>query len=174
MATPRHNGSPEMPSEHSFKQGIEQFNQGDYYACHDTLEAIWMEASASEKPFYQGILQIAVALYHLGNHNWQGATTLLGEGIRRLEPYEPDHFGVDVSSVIDCADAWLTALQTLGPEQVAMLAAAAAGHQSWGANPVDPTAGGISRDLAGPPPAIAELDFTLPALFISLTDTSAA
>ena len=56
-----------MPDE--FWQGVEQFNAGQYYACHDTLEALWIEAAEPEKTFYQGILQIAVALYHLSNHN---------------------------------------------------------------------------------------------------------
>ena len=56
-----------------FWQGVQQFNQREYYACHDTLEAIWMEASEPEKTFYQGILQIAVALYHLSNQNLRGA-----------------------------------------------------------------------------------------------------
>jgi len=70
-------------------QGITQFNQQDFYGCHDTLEAIWLEAIAPEKNFYQGILQIAVGCYHLGNDNWRGAVILLGEGIRRLADYSP-------------------------------------------------------------------------------------
>ncbi|RZM82780.1 DUF309 domain-containing protein [Leptolyngbya iicbica] len=104
--------------------GIQQFNQGDYYACHDTLEAIWMEAEVPEKPFFQGILQLAVALYHLGNQNWQGTAILLGEGIRRLEPFEPQYRGVDVTPLLDCASAWLEAVQQLGVEQVGNLATA--------------------------------------------------
>jgi len=28
-----------------FWQGIEQFNQQEFYACHDPLEALWIEAS---------------------------------------------------------------------------------------------------------------------------------
>ncbi|XQQ07818.1 MAG: DUF309 domain-containing protein [Leptolyngbya sp. IPPAS B-1204] len=68
--------SEEMPPE--FWQGIEEFNQQQFYACHDTLEAIWMEAIEPQKTFYQGILQIAVALYHLGNQNFRGAIILLG------------------------------------------------------------------------------------------------
>jgi predicted metal-dependent hydrolase len=104
--------------------GIQQFNQADYYACHDTLEAIWMEAEVPEKAFFQGILQLAVALYHLGNHNWQGTAILLGEGIRRLEPFEPKYRGVDVTPLLDCASAWLEAVQQLGAEQVVRLAEA--------------------------------------------------
>lgn len=113
----------ELPAT-AFQTGIKQFNQGEYYACHDTLEAIWMTALAADKAFYQGILQIAVALYHLGNHNWRGAAILLGEGLRRLQPYEPVYRGVDVVALVDCGFAWLGALQTLGSEQVGAIAAA--------------------------------------------------
>lgn len=167
MATPNHAHLP----ENSFQHGIEQFNRGEYYACHDTLEALWMEAPASEKPFYQGILQIAVALYHLGNHNWQGAATLLGEGIRRLEPYEPDHCGVDVTGLIDCADTWLTALQTLGPDRVAVLAEAAAAHPQAAADAAATTA--TANDPESSRDAIAGLDFPLPTLLIRLKDAFA-
>ncbi|NER79703.1 MAG: DUF309 domain-containing protein [Leptolyngbya sp. SIO1D8] len=102
-------------------QGISQFNDGEFHACHDTLEAIWMEAQIPEKPFFQGILQLAVALYHLSNHNWQGAAILLGEGIRRLEPFEPSYYEVDVSDLLDCASLWLDTLQQLGPDQVSLM-----------------------------------------------------
>ena len=40
-----------VPEE--FWQAVEQFNQEQFYACHDTLEAIWMEAPQPQKTFYQ-------------------------------------------------------------------------------------------------------------------------
>ena len=55
-----------------------------------------MEAGDPEKRFYQGILQISVALYHLGNQNWRGAVILLGEGISRLRYYQPSYAGIAV------------------------------------------------------------------------------
>ncbi|MEM6252637.1 MAG: DUF309 domain-containing protein [Cyanobacteria bacterium P01_D01_bin.156] len=109
----------EQPDE--FWIGVTQFNQGEYYACHDTLEAIWMDAKQSERGFYQGILQIAVGLYHLTNLNWQGAAILLGEGSHRLDDYGESYGGIDVADLVDQAINWLTALQTLGPEQVHQL-----------------------------------------------------
>jgi predicted metal-dependent hydrolase len=39
----------------AFWQGVEEFNQQEFYACHDTLELIWMEAEESERNFYQGV-----------------------------------------------------------------------------------------------------------------------
>jgi predicted metal-dependent hydrolase len=116
-------------AEVSLNNGISLFNHGDYYACHDVLEAIWMESSAAEKPFYQGILQIAVGLYHLSNHNWRGAMTLLGEGVNRLRPFEPAYAGVDIVRLVDCGWAWLTALQSIGADRIDSLATTLAAAQ---------------------------------------------
>jgi uncharacterized protein len=109
----------ELPDE--FWQAIEEFNQGEFYACHDTLEAIWIEAPSAEKNFFQGILQIAVGLYHLGNQNWRGAVILLGEGLNRLRKYQPDDGGIHVEQLIDDASELLTELQTLGADRVSQV-----------------------------------------------------
>jgi hypothetical protein len=103
---------------YEFWLGVEQFNQQEYYDCHDTLEAIWMEAMEPDKTFYQGILQLSVALYHLGNGNWQGTVTLLGESIHRLNRYQPDYEGVDVGQLLEQARELLAVLQAGGAEQV--------------------------------------------------------
>lgn len=105
-----------LPPE--FWQGVDQFNQRQFYACHDTLEALWIEASEPEKTFYQGILQVAVGFYHLGNLNWKGAVILLGEGLYRLRNYDVDHGGVDVEPFREAASDILQWLQASGPEQV--------------------------------------------------------
>jgi uncharacterized protein len=81
-------------------QGIAEFNRHEYYACHDTLEALWMDSIDPDKKFYQGVLQIAVACHHLQNHNLKGAAILLGEGIGRLRYYQPVYAGIDVTQLI--------------------------------------------------------------------------
>ena len=106
----------EIPTE--FWQGVQQFNDREFYACHDTLEALWMEASEPQKRFYQGVLQIAVALYHLGNRNWRGAVILLGEGINRLNYYQPIYAEINVEDLIGRSAQLLNALQQAGPEKV--------------------------------------------------------
>ncbi|GBE95100.1 DUF309 domain-containing protein [Nostoc cycadae] len=101
--------SETMPQE--FWQGVEQFNSGQFYACHDTLEALWIEASEPEKTLYQGILQIAVALYHLRNNNLRGAVILLGEGSNRLRRYPDTYGGINVDELLSQSAALLTILQ---------------------------------------------------------------
>lgn len=105
-----------MDSKTGLALGIKQFNQQNFYACHDTLEAVWLEADPCEKNFYQGILQIAVAHYHLSNQNWRGAVILLGEGVRRLKGFRPNHQEVDTESLLQTSAALLTELQTITPE----------------------------------------------------------
>ncbi len=104
-----HGSSDRLPPE--FWQGIEQFNQQAFYECHDTLEALWMEAIEPKKRFYQGILQIAVACHHLGNQNHRGAVMLLGDGIRRLLDYTPSAYGIDVTKLVEQSTLLLEALQ---------------------------------------------------------------
>jgi predicted metal-dependent hydrolase len=82
-----------------------------------------MEAIEPEKTFYQGILQIAVGLYHLGNQNLRGATILLGEGIHRLRRYQPTYAEVDVTKLIDQSTALLTMLQNTPMDGVSAIAA---------------------------------------------------
>jgi hypothetical protein len=103
----------------SFWQGVAEFNQQEFYACHDTLEAVWLEAPEIDKNFYQGILQIAVACYHLGNHNWRGAVVLLGEGIKRLSDYQPIYYDIDISSLLSDSSKLLRGLQQIEPEKIA-------------------------------------------------------
>jgi uncharacterized protein len=105
-----------------FWLGVDQFNQRQFYACHDTLEPIWIEADAEDKNFYQGILQVAVALYHLSNHNWRGAVILMGEGANRLRSYAPAYGGIDVELLLEQTLELLHHLQQTGAEAVARVA----------------------------------------------------
>lgn len=108
-----------IPDE--FWLGVDQFNQQQFYACHDTLEALWMEAIEADKKFYQGILQIAVALHHLENHNWRGAVILLGEGMSRLQGYRPDYADIDLDRLVAQTRQLLQGLQQTGADRVAIV-----------------------------------------------------
>ncbi|MCA6501131.1 MAG: DUF309 domain-containing protein [Pseudanabaena sp. M135S2SP2A07QC] len=105
--------------DQAFEEAIAQFNSGDYYACHDTLESIWNDAWQSDRAFYQGILQIAVGLYHLKSQNWHGAAILLGEGTSRLPAYLPDYQSIDVEALLTDSLLILQKVQTNGKEGIA-------------------------------------------------------
>jgi predicted metal-dependent hydrolase len=100
------------------RKGIDEFNRQEFYACHDTLEEIWMNSIEPDKKFYQGILQISVGCYHLSNGNWKGAVILLGEGLRKLGEYKPDYQNVDVTKLCRCSYELLITLQQINPDEV--------------------------------------------------------
>jgi len=77
-----------------------------------------MEAEVFDRNFYQGLLQIAVGCYHLSNSNWRGAVILLGEGMGRLESYEPVYSEIDVTQLIDQSRDLLASLQEIGQEDI--------------------------------------------------------
>src|SRR4051812_18903953 len=81
----------------ALRAGIEQFNRGEYFECHETLKALWLAEPTPLRRLYQGILQVGVALHHLRAGNYRGASGLLARGIGYLEPFAPRCLGVDVA-----------------------------------------------------------------------------
>ena len=108
-----------LPS--AFYNALEEFNQGAYFACHETLEVLWIPEKRAVRELYQGVLQIAVGCYHLVERtNWVGAVNKLEAGARRLERALPDDlrasklYGVDWGQLITDADTLQAHLRTLG------------------------------------------------------------
>jgi len=99
-------------------KGIEEFNGGEFFECHEYLEDAWREESRQIRFLYQGILQVGVGFYHLKNGNWRGATGLLRDGIERLRDFEPETLSIDVSRLVDESQSCLEHLETLGREKV--------------------------------------------------------
>jgi predicted metal-dependent hydrolase len=97
---------------------IDQFNQGEYFECHETLEALWLAEAEPLRRFYQGILQVGVALYHQRRGNYRGASRLLESGIGYLLPFEPECLGIDVRGFVRAAVRCRDHLAQLGPERI--------------------------------------------------------
>ncbi len=97
-------------------RGVEQFNAGEFFEQHETLELLWRDTRTPNRGLYHGILQIGVGLHHWRNGNFHGATTLLEEGIERLRPFAPRCQGVEVDTLIADATAARERLIALGAE----------------------------------------------------------
>jgi hypothetical protein len=110
-------GAPEEIPDLVLK-GIEEFNRGEFYECHEYLEDAWREESRQVRYLYQGILQIGVGFYHQENGNWRGATGLLKSGVARLEEFEPETLGLDVTRLVRESEWCLRELEELGRERV--------------------------------------------------------
>ena len=80
--------------------GIAQFNGGQYFEQHETLETLWRAEPGPIRSLYQGILQIGVAFHHLRRGNYHGVVVMLERGLARVKPFEPTCQDVDVARLI--------------------------------------------------------------------------
>ncbi len=78
-------------------KAVQQFNAGAYFACHETLEKLWLKEKGPARDLYKGILQIAVALFHKNRGNRRGAIRILESGAKLLEPFMPVFADLDLS-----------------------------------------------------------------------------
>ena len=111
---------PEAPPP-GLLAGIAQFNAGEYWACHETLEDLWRPEPDHIRYLYQGLLQVGVGFYHLRRGNYRGAVNKLTGGLAYLAPSAPECLGVDVARLRAEAGAVLAAVRALGPERFGML-----------------------------------------------------
>jgi predicted metal-dependent hydrolase len=92
--------------------GIAQFNVGDYWRCHETLETLWRGEPDPIRSLYQGILLIGVGYYHLRRGNRRGALVKVQQGVERLQPFRPACMRVDVEGLIRTAGELAHVLRT--------------------------------------------------------------
>lgn len=102
-------------------QGIREFNRREWYECHETIEDLWIGSSGELRDFYQGIIQIAIALHHWHNGNFGGAVSLLKGGGGYLRRVSDRCQWVDVAALVADADRMRDALEECGTERMAAL-----------------------------------------------------
>ncbi len=73
------------------RDGIFFFNAGRYFEAHEAWEDLWRPTRGPLRLFYQGLVQAAVGLHHLGQGNLNGAQAQLGKSLSKLEQY-PERF----------------------------------------------------------------------------------
>jgi len=110
--------SCEEPPPAQLLEGIAQFNRGEYFEQHETLELLWRAESRDIRYLYQGILQIGVAFHHLRKRNHHGTVYMLTRGARYLAPFAPRCQRVDVQHLLEAAAAALREVERLGPDRL--------------------------------------------------------
>jgi predicted metal-dependent hydrolase len=77
-----------------FDEGINLFNDGHFFECHEAWEEVWKRSSGDEKLFYQGIIQAAVAILHAQRGNLTGAASLYSKALAKLDHLPAEHMGI--------------------------------------------------------------------------------
>jgi len=101
-----------------FLKGIHEFNDGEFFEQHETLETLWRLTESDIRYLYQGVLLIGVGFYHLEQNNFHGTQAKLVAGIEMLEWFAPACQNVDVADLIARARPCLEQVRQLGRERL--------------------------------------------------------
>jgi predicted metal-dependent hydrolase len=71
-------------NEAAFQQAIKQFNAGEFFDCHETLEPLWLAAIGDDRTFLHGLIQAAAALHHHQRGNLKGAANVAQRAHEKL------------------------------------------------------------------------------------------
>lgn len=111
-------GCADAPSE-LVAEGIRLFNAGEYYHCHDALEAAWAADRRPCRDLYQGILQLAIALHQVEQGNYEGADKMFRRAVNKFQRLPWRCQGFDAAELLlTCRDLHRTLVE-LGPEHIA-------------------------------------------------------
>lgn len=88
-------------AEEFFEAGIDLFNAGQYFECHEAWEEVWKRSEGEEKRFYQGLIQAAVAILHVRRGNLSGARTVYRRASEKLESMPSVYGGIALGELRD-------------------------------------------------------------------------
>jgi len=87
------------PHTDFYEQGIDLFNEGRFFECHEAWEEIWKRSDGEPKLYYQGLIQAAVAILHAQRGNLEGARSLYEKASTKLDQLPPEHMGLAVGEL---------------------------------------------------------------------------
>jgi len=81
-----------------FQKGIKAFNDRNFYDAHEYWEELWLDYKLADSKFIQGLIQLAVSYYHLFNNNLNGAKSMIGKCLGKLDDFDKS-WGIDVNDL---------------------------------------------------------------------------
>lgn len=90
-----------------FQEGIDLFNQGEFFLAHEAWEEIWRSTTPEPRELFQGLVQVAAGLHQiLDLKRKTGPRITLAKARSRLEPFAPVACGLDVAGLLKAVGEW--------------------------------------------------------------------
>ena len=97
------------------REGIRLFNDGRFFDCHEILEGFYQETEEANKPFLEGLIQLAAAFRLFCDFGEiQGPVRMIYQALIRLENFQPVFLQIRVTDLFQAAEAWAKAAETPG------------------------------------------------------------
>ena len=97
------------------RKGIDLFNDGQFFECHEVLEGFYQDTEDAHKPFLEGLIQLAVA-FRIFNEfgELKGPVRMIYQALIRFENYQPAFLQVRVNELSADMEAWAKAAEAAG------------------------------------------------------------
>lgn len=115
-----------LPEE--FLRGIELFNTGRYFECHEVWEGIWLRAEGEDREFLHAMIQAAASLHHLQRGNFSGARSVGKRAAGKLKKLPAVMMGLDTSEFRQLLEQTLAAATFFFP-RIELLTSPRSGEQ---------------------------------------------
>lgn len=113
--------SGSAPLDPCYTGFFQRFNEQAYYEAHDVLEHLWLRCEDDNRPFFQGLIQIAGAFVHLQKQfrrpehpkdasRLRPAARLFRLGLAKLAPFGPRHLHLDIASLCQMCERLAAAI----------------------------------------------------------------
>lgn len=99
-----------------FHEGIDLFNDDEWFEAHESWEEIWHMAQGEKKRFYQGLIQYTVTIEHIRRGNPRGVRSVYETCMPKFDGLPSIYMGVDVDYVRRTLKEMAEKVFAMGPE----------------------------------------------------------
>lgn len=97
------------------REGIRLFNQQHFFASHEVLESLYQDTEAENKPFLEGLIQLAAAFRMFVDFGEvKGPVRMIYQALIRFENFQPAFLQVKVNELCQASEAWAKAAEVAG------------------------------------------------------------
>ena len=97
------------------REGIGLFNAGRFFESHEILEQFYQGAEEVNKPFLEGLIELAVAFrLHTDFGEIKGPVRMIYQALIRFENYQTTYLGIRVKDLSEAVETWAKAAEAGG------------------------------------------------------------
>lgn len=101
------------------REGISLFNAQKFFDCHEVLEAFYQETDVAEKPFLEGLVQLAAAFRMFADFGEvKGPVRMVRQALIRFEEYQPHFLQVRVKDLSESLSQWAKVVEKGGAAEI--------------------------------------------------------
>jgi uncharacterized protein len=92
-----------------FERGLQLFNAGRFFECHEVWELVWKRSAGVEKTLLQALIQAAAALLHLERGNFRGARSTWAKARIKFQAGPANLRGLELQEFCAALDDFMAA-----------------------------------------------------------------